>query len=179
MPDTNMWTVYSWASELADSSQLTVTIDINDRTRLVLEINEMFGYYISNDCKSGGTGLFEYFSEIIKEILLNRVDDIVRRYNTQETNEEYRKSIGLRLWSGCLSAAKVIALETRDGPNSPKMRAESFQDIDIIADRDSIFCLGVESSPLFKKYSQQCYSFNGVPLSSRVRRYPNDYLMDR
>ncbi len=59
----------------------------------------MLGYYINNDCKSGGTGLFEYFSEIIKEIVLNRVDDIVRRYNTHEINEKYRNSIGLRLWS--------------------------------------------------------------------------------
>jgi hypothetical protein len=154
-------------------------MDINERTRLVLEINEMLGYYINNDCKSGGTGLFEYFSEIIKEIVINRVDDIVRRYNTHASNEKYRKSIGLRLWSGCLSAAKVIALETRDGLNTPKMRAESFQDIDVTADRDSIFYAGVESATLFKKYSQQCYSFNGVPLSSPVRRYPNDYLMDR
>ncbi len=146
---------------------------------MVLEINEMLGNYINNDCKSGGTGLFEYFSETIKEIILNRIDDIVRHYNTHETNEKYRKSIGLRLWSGCLSAAKVIALETRDGPNPPEMRAESFQEIDIIADRDSIFCAGVESAPLFKEYNQQCYSFNGVPSTSPVRRYPNDYLMDR
>jgi len=146
---------------------------------MVLEINEMLGNYINNDCKSGGTGLFEYFSETIKEIILNRIDDIVRHYNTHETNEKYRKSIGLRLWSGCLSAAKVIALETRDGPNPPEMRAESFQEIDIIADRDSIFRAGVESAPLFKEYNQQCYSFNGVPSTSPVRRYPNDYLMDR
>jgi hypothetical protein len=117
--------------------------------------------------------------EIIKAIVLNRIDDIVRRYNTHETNEKYRKSLGLSLWSGCLSAAKVIALETRDVSNTPEMRAKSFQDLDVIADRDSIFRTGVESAPLFKKYNQQCYSFNGVPSSSPVRRYPNDYLMDR
>jgi hypothetical protein len=139
----------------------------------------MLGNYINNDCKSGGSGLFENFSEIIKEIVLNRVDDLVRRYNTHEPNEKYRKSIGLRLWSGCLSAAKIIALETRDGSNTPKMRAESVQVIHVTADRDSIFCAGVESAPLFKKYSQQCYSFNGVPSNSAVRRYPNDYLMDK
>jgi hypothetical protein len=179
MPDTNMRTVYLWASDLADSSQLKITMDINERTRLVLEINEMLGYYINNDCKSGGTGLFEFFSDIINEIVLNRIDDIVRHYNTHETNEKYRKSIGLRLWSGCISAAKTIALETRDGPNPPETRAESFQDIDFIADRDSIFRAGVESAPLFKKHNQQCYSFNGDPSNSSVGRYPNDYLMDR
>ena len=71
MRDTNMRTVYLWASELADSSQLKITMDIKERTGLVLEINEMLGYYINNDCKSGRTGLFEFFSKIIKEIVLN------------------------------------------------------------------------------------------------------------
>jgi hypothetical protein len=179
MPDTNMTTANSWASELADLSQLTITIDINDRTQLISEINDVIGHYINYDYRFGGSGLFEHFSEGVKEILLNRIDDIVRHYDTHEKNEKCRKSIGLRLWSGCLSAAKVIALETRDGLNTPKVRGESFQYLDDIADRDSIFRAGVESAPLFKKYYQQCYSFNGVPPTSPVRRYPNDYLIDR
>jgi hypothetical protein len=32
---------------------------------------------------------------------------------------------------------------------------------------------------LFKKKRQQCFSFNGVPLTSPVRRYPNEYLVDK
>ena len=72
---------------MADLSHLKITMNINERTQLILEINELLGHYIKNDCKYGGTGLFEDFSEIIKEIVLNRIDDIVRRYNTHETNE--------------------------------------------------------------------------------------------
>jgi hypothetical protein len=179
VPDTNMNTAYSWASELADLSHLKITLDTNERATMISKINELLGNYIKNDCNSGGTGLFESFSEIIKEIVLNRIDDILRHYNPLETNEKYRKSIGLRLWSGCLSAAKIIAIETRDAPNTPEMRAELFQQLDTVADHDSIFRAGVESAPLFKKNNQQCYSFNGVPSTSPVRRYPNEYLVDR
>ena len=76
-------------------------------------------------------------------------------------------------------AAKMIALDTRDGPNTPNMRIETFQHLDRIADQDHIYRAGVESAPLFKKERQQCFSFNGIPLTSPVRRYPNEYLIDK
>jgi hypothetical protein len=60
-------------------------------------------------------------------------------------------------------------------PVIPTQGENVHKSIDIITERDSILCTGVESAPLFKKYNQQCYSFNDVP---PVRRYPNDYLMD-
>ena len=139
MPDTNMTTAYSWATNLADLSHLKMTLDINQRIQLILKINEEIGRYINHDLKSGGSGLFENFSDTVKEIFLNRIDDIVRRYIPDEKNEKYRKSIGLRLWSGCLSAAKTIALDTRDGPNTPNLRTEIFQTLDHIADQDYIY----------------------------------------
>ena len=33
MPDTNMDTAYSWATDLADLSHLKITLDINQRRR--------------------------------------------------------------------------------------------------------------------------------------------------
>lgn len=179
MPDTNMDTAYSWASDFADLSSLRMALDINQRTQLIVEINEEVGRYVNYDIKSGGSGLFECFSETVKEIFLNRIDDIVRRYILDEMNEKYRKSIGLRLWSGCLSAAKTIALDTRDGPNTSNIRTKIFQTLDHIADGDPIYCAGVESAPLFKMKMQQCFSFSGIPLTSPVRRNPNEYLIDK
>jgi hypothetical protein len=176
MPDTNMNTAYSWATNFADLSHLKkMTLDINQRIQPILEINEEAGRYINYDLKSGGSGLFENFSETVKEIFLNRIDDILRRYIPDEKNEKYRKSIGLRLWSG----AKTIALDTRNGPNTPNLRTEIFQILDREADEDPIYCVGVESAPLFKKKMQQCFSFNGVPSTSPVRRNPNEYLIDK
>jgi hypothetical protein len=83
------------------------------------------------------------------------------------------------LWSGCLSAAKTIALDTREGPNTPDRRTKDFQIFDHRVNQDPIYCAGVESAPLFKKKNQQCFSFDGVPLTSPVRRYPNEYLVDK
>jgi hypothetical protein len=53
----------------------------------------------------------------------------------------------IRLGSGCLSAAKTVAIETRDGIMTPGKREEIFRDIDSLAIADSIFCLDVESAP--------------------------------
>ena len=71
------------------------------------------------------------------------------------------------------------ALETRDGQNTPDVRTKTFQILDQIADQDPIYCAGVKSAPLFKKKIQQYFSFNGVPLTSPVRRNPNEYLVDK
>jgi hypothetical protein len=177
MPDTNMDTPYSWASDLADLSHLKMTLDINQRIQLILDIESEVDRYNKYDLS--GSGLLENFSETVKEIFLNRIDDIVRHYILDETNEKYRKSIGFRLWSSCISTAKTITLDPRDGPNIPEIRTKIFQTFDRIADQDPIYCAGVESAPLFKKERQQCFSFNGVPLTSPVRRYPNEYLVDK
>jgi hypothetical protein len=53
------------------------------------------------------------------------------------TNTRTRVSISLRLWSGCMSAAKTIAQETRSGPNTPEGRRRIFAEIiDPIAEND-------------------------------------------
>jgi hypothetical protein len=80
-----------------------------------------------------------------------------------------RLNITLRLWSGCLLAAKGIALETLDGPNTPEGRRAAFADIDEVARNDAIFEVGVESAPAFKGEEPVC--FDGVPEHSPVRRY--------
>jgi hypothetical protein len=42
MPDSNMDTAYSWATDLADLSHLKTTLEINQRTQLILEIEGEF-----------------------------------------------------------------------------------------------------------------------------------------
>jgi hypothetical protein len=51
--------------------------------------------------------------------------------------------------------------------------------LDYIADQDPIYCAGVKSAPLFKKERQQFFSFNGVPMTSPVRKNPNEYLVEK
>ena len=178
MPDTNMQTAYNWASELADTSNLRLSVNIPQAAQFANQINELLGEYINKDIKSSGTGLFENFSIMIKEVILRRLDDLYRNLLDDQISENQRVSIALRLWSGCISAAKMIAIETRDGIITPEKRKQIFGDIDSLAMVDPIFCLGVESAPAYKKIHQQCYSFVGVPGTSHVRKCSNEYLKD-
>jgi hypothetical protein len=82
-----------------------------------------------------------------------------------------RVAIALVLWSGCITAAKAIAFETRSGENTAAGRAEQFAAIDEFAAQDALFCAGVEAAPAFKTQREQPYSLDGVPQSSPVRRY--------
>jgi hypothetical protein len=82
-----------------------------------------------------------------------------------------RVAIVLRLWAGCLSAAKTIAEATRSGPNAAEDRARLFPGIDATAARDALFRAGVEAAPSFKRRLGQSYFLDGVPDDSPVRKY--------
>lgn len=81
-----------------------------------------------------------------------------------------RVSITLRLWAGCLEAAKAIAYKTRSGPNSEVSRAEAFKRIDEISAMDELFRAGEEAAPAFKAIRSDPYCFDGVPSNSAVRK---------
>lgn len=67
-----------------------------------------------------------------------------------------RVNISLRLWSGCMSAAKTIAHETRSGPNTSEGCLRIFAEIiDPIAENDPIYAAGVEAAPAFKRLRKQ------------------------
>jgi hypothetical protein len=82
-----------------------------------------------------------------------------------------RAAVALRLWAGCLMAAKTIAVETRSGPNTAAGRTELFAMIDQLAAADPVFCAGVEAAPSFKRLRNQTFSLDGVPADSAVRRF--------
>jgi hypothetical protein len=82
-----------------------------------------------------------------------------------------RLNIVLRLWAGCLMAAKTIAEGTRSGENTPQSRRDNFAMIDDAARNDRIFEAGVEAAPAFKGEMDEPYFLDGVPNDSPVRRY--------
>jgi hypothetical protein len=82
-----------------------------------------------------------------------------------------RAAVALRLWAGCLMAAKTIATETRNGPNTGPARAELFAEIDRLAAGDPVFLAGVEAAPAFKRRRRQSFELDGVPEDSAVRRF--------
>ena len=152
MPDTNMNIAYSWACDLSNLSYLKMTLDINQRIHLILDIEREVDRYSKYDLS--GSGLFENFSGTVKEIFLNRIDDIVRRYIPDERMRNIKKALDYDCGLAACLAAKTIALDTRDGRNTPNLRTKIFQDLDRIADQDPIYRAGVESAPLLKKKRQ-------------------------
>jgi hypothetical protein len=109
---------------------------------------------------------------------LNDIAEKGKSYILNEDNNNILVNIALRLWAGCLDAAKSIAFETMDGTNTPMIREGSFFQIDLFCKLDLIYCAGVEVAPSFKKLHEEYYSFKGVPPNSVVRKYSNDYLKD-
>lgn len=83
-----------------------------------------------------------------------------------------RMSIALRLWAGCLSAAKTIAEDTRSGMNTAADRSQVFaRVIDPTAAADPVFRAGVEAAPALHALRGQPCFLDGVPTDSSVRRY--------
>jgi len=82
-----------------------------------------------------------------------------------------RVAVALTLWSGCIMAAKSIAMETRSGENTSTGRAQQFTLIDNVARQNQLFSAGVEAAPSFKAARGEEISLDGVPYTSPVRRY--------
>jgi hypothetical protein len=81
---------------------------------------------------------------------------------------ETRKNVMLRLWSGCISAAKTIAYKTRSGRNTPETRQRAFRAIDASAESDPFVRAGVAVGPFLKATRKQRVYMDGVPLTSPV-----------
>jgi hypothetical protein len=66
----------------------------------------------------------------------------------------------LRIWSGCLSAAKTIAEDTLSGPNTPETREHAFETTSTQSPRLTL------STPLALKPPQRSSGVRGSPTSS-------------
>jgi hypothetical protein len=177
MVDINMITAYFWACGIFQPKLHSALFDVDKRTKFVNEVNEVLLKYINNDINSKGHGQFADFALHIRNKILNDIGEIGKSYITNQEDEKVVINTALRLWSGCVETAKVIALETKDGPNTAEARQTAFFQIELFSKIDLVYAAGVESAPLFKKLHKEYYSFNGVPLDSAVRKYKNEYLI--
>jgi hypothetical protein len=172
--DPNMITAYSWACGLFKSDLPPSLNDLTKRTKLIDEINSLL--FTANDPGSAKKLLADLdHDERTKR--LNTIRERSKSYMTEDLDDNIRKNILLRLWAGCMDAAKNIALQTINGPNSADDRKEGFFFIDLLSKPDPIYRAGTESAPSFKKLHRQHYSFAGVPSGSAVTKYPNEYLL--
>ena len=104
---------------------------------------------------------------------------------TEQMDEKVRKNILLRLWTGCIEAAKAIRFNyvagIKDGfvveaPITLQYHQALFTSlIDLHSRIDLIYAAGVEAAPAYKKLLKEYYSFRGVPSNSIIKRYSNEY----
>jgi hypothetical protein len=162
-----MNTALRWANELGPPPKLSpYFLAAYERAKLVRDVNtEALAKALFKDYQ-GQLSVEE------KGKCLNTVAELSKIHLPSVADPTTRANISLRMWSGCLAAAKTIAVQTLAGPNTPDQRNLIFREhIDPQAEADPIFCAGVESAPSFKKLLEEGYSLDGVPQESPVRRY--------
>ncbi|MFY9578424.1 MAG: hypothetical protein WAQ33_03795 [Gaiellaceae bacterium] len=166
--DPNMAVAYDVAQGLGPAPPLPESMaDVDTRARFVSDVNRLFAgeivpmepvAFLRNAAVAIGQSI-QAFVEL-SEGRIPDVPDPIERLN-----------ITLRLWSGCLMAAKTIAEETRAGANTEQIRRDGFVSIDEVARADRVFEAGVEGAPVFKRNAGETYSLEGVPKDSPVLRY--------
>ena len=87
---------------------------------------------------------------------LNVVVELSRSFLLDVGSKDEIENVILRLWAGCMSAAKVIAPSNKSGPNILAIRIKVFsQKIDILCQTDPIYKAGVETAPSFKNLEER------------------------
>jgi hypothetical protein len=88
-------------------------------------------------------------------------------------DDKARANLALRLWSGCLKAAKNISSETLSRPNSVISRQIAFFWIDLWCKIDLIYRSGGEAAPVWKTLIGQKDDIflEGIPVNSSIRTH--------
>jgi hypothetical protein len=181
-----MITAYSWAAGLLFQQELPSSLaDVEKRASLVNEINTPLIHGKGTSVPAGA--MLMDLDDNERSRRLDDISQISMSYLNEQLDDNVRKNILLRLWTGCIDAAKAIRFNyvagVRDGqvieaPITIEYRQILFKLIDLLAKSDSIYRAGVEAAPVYKKILKEYYSFNGVPTDSVVMRFPNEYQKD-
>jgi hypothetical protein len=137
----------------------------------VAVVDAIDGPFLENGPIGDGTELLPNQQRFVEK----RLDEIAAASATllpDVRDVNVRLNICLRLWSGCLSAAKEMrSVDAAGVPYTVEHRAVAFRMIDEAAKHDPIYAAGVEAAPAFKKNRSERYELEGVPHDSVVRRY--------
>jgi len=175
--DINMLTAVAWAGNLSDPRAFPESLQsVCRRAELVQKINTTLAetnhrLYGDKDPQPMIAWPFE-----AQEAFRSQVLGIANEFITESLGDGQKIGLGLRLWAGCLDAAKTIAGRTRSGGNTAKMRQIAFTvQFDPMARADKIYEAGIETAPIWKEKIGQGgdVSLDGVPENSPVRRYWN------
>ncbi|HYT01418.1 MAG TPA: hypothetical protein VEL70_00830, partial [Candidatus Acidoferrum sp.] len=102
MSDPNMITAYSWAAGIFQHTLPASLTDAEKRAELVHQINNPLVKGNNADIPLKDLGSAD------KNSRLNEIAQLSMAYLTEQMDEKLRKNILLRLWMGCMDAAKAI-----------------------------------------------------------------------
>src|SRR4051794_21937080 len=105
MSDSNMFTAYSWAAGLIQQQLPSSLMDIQKRAKLVKEIN---GPLVSGNNPLVADKMLIDLDNNEKDLRLDNIARISMTFLTEQIDDKVRKNILLRLWTGCMEAAKAI-----------------------------------------------------------------------
>jgi hypothetical protein len=193
--DLTMTILYQWAKECGDIPQFPfLKLDCKDRCSIVQFVNRQLlnirainihfpKILLTPDEK-------ERFIRTLEEDE-EKTEDSVRGILMDKLRDRERKTIALRLWTGCLCAAKECRRTSvsEHNPNgttkkeshyTPDMRAESFEKIMRTVYEDPIYRAGVEVAPVWELIENAAHGkkmhLDGIPnlSDSPVTRYLKD-----
>jgi hypothetical protein len=155
--------MYLWAKQCGDTKQLPTSLKNNGLKQA--EVVEFVNMTLANQRSKNAnfpvilTDLSEK-DEFIQTIRENK--DTLQRIIHDVLSDRDRKNIALRLWAGCLDAAKTLryayvsernpdGTTKREEPITPQGRHTAFTSkIDHNAKQDPIYNAGVESAPIWE-----------------------------
>lgn len=93
-------------------------------------------------------------------------------FGTVEQRVETKSDL-LKLWYGCIGAAKIVAQSTASGPNSKKDRKEGMHNLNWVAREDQTGCvaLGIGAGPFLRHRRAQSVSYAGIPKTKKELKY--------
>lgn len=106
---------YFWTCRLSEEELPTSLHDVETRAILIDKI-DMALTFENNTANL----LLKHMSPDEREFRIKKVLGIGNSFLLDQISETSKKNIILRLWSGCLDAAKSIAVQTRDGLNQSR-----------------------------------------------------------
>jgi hypothetical protein len=122
-----------------------------------------------------GSKLWEFNNKQQIQSFLANMDEKSIPWIYDIADRKQRISITLRLWAGCLDAAKNLRDKTAtEQIITPERRARAFKgNIDLKASSDPIYFAGVEAAPILKKLRNEPIFTDGIPLESPVMNHLN------
>jgi hypothetical protein len=160
--DLTMTILYQWAKEFGDIVQVpnSLKLDCMKRSHLVQFVNQQL-------LKMRTTNI--HFPKILLQPdekdrfirILKEDGDTIQSILNDVCSDSERGNIALRLWTGCLCAAKEcrrtsVSEHNPDGTTkreihyTPEMRTESFEKIQYTSSKDPIYEAGVEAAPVWE-----------------------------